>query len=85
MQTVYIDTAVVSFLVADRRQAPMAHQWHVWTEDCVANLRLPCFRVLNFRGSVTLKRQRAILRNERTVDWQPCSMLTVLRRTTGSR
>jgi hypothetical protein len=33
MESVYIDTAVVSFLVARPPAGTMAHQWHVWTED----------------------------------------------------
>jgi hypothetical protein len=42
MQTVYVDTAVVSFLVAHPPAGTTAHQWHVWTEDWW-RMRLPYF------------------------------------------
>jgi hypothetical protein len=78
METVYIDTAVVSFLVARPPAGTMAHQWHVWTEDWW-RLRRPCFEcsisgeVLREadEGDPAMSRQRLAA----------LSTLTVLRRT----
>jgi hypothetical protein len=33
METVYIETSVVSYLVARPPADTLAHQWHVWTKD----------------------------------------------------
>lgn len=33
METVYIETSVVSYLVAQPPPGTLAHQWHVWTQD----------------------------------------------------
>ena len=33
MESVYIETSVVSYLVAQPPQGTLAHQWHPWTED----------------------------------------------------
>jgi len=78
MQSVYIDTAVVSFLVARPPAGTMAHQWHVWTEDWW-RMRLPFFEcsisgeVLReaAEGDPGMSRQRLAA----------LSTLTVLRRT----
>jgi hypothetical protein len=33
MESVYIETTVVSYLVAAPPAGTLAHQWRVWTED----------------------------------------------------
>src|SRR6266404_3146102 len=33
MESVYIETTIVSYLVARPAAGTLAHQWHVWTED----------------------------------------------------
>lgn len=33
MESVYIETSVVSYLVARPPARTVAHQWHVWTKD----------------------------------------------------
>jgi hypothetical protein len=33
METVYIETSVVSYLVAHPPAGTLAHQWHIWTRD----------------------------------------------------
>ena len=42
MDSVYIETSVVSYLVARPPARTVAHQWHVWTEDWW-RLRRPLF------------------------------------------
>ena len=42
METVYIETSVVSYLVARPPADTLAHQWHVWTKDW-RRLRRPGF------------------------------------------
>jgi len=42
VETVYIETSVVSYLVARPRAETVAHQWHVWTQDWW-RLRRPIF------------------------------------------
>ena len=33
METIYIETSVVSYLVARPLARSASHQWHVWTAD----------------------------------------------------
>lgn len=33
MESVYIETTIVSYLVANPAADTLVHQWHVWTED----------------------------------------------------
>ena len=33
MESVYIETSVVSYLVAQPPARTVVHQWHVWTKD----------------------------------------------------
>ena len=42
METVYIETSVVSYLVARPVAGTLAHQWHLWTQDWW-RLRRPAF------------------------------------------
>ncbi len=42
MESVYIETSVVSYLVARPLARTVAHQWHVWTKDWW-RLRRPFF------------------------------------------
>lgn len=42
MESVYIETSVVSYLVARPPARTVAHQWHVWTKDWW-RLRRPFF------------------------------------------
>ncbi|HSY19041.1 MAG TPA: type II toxin-antitoxin system VapC family toxin [Candidatus Acidoferrales bacterium] len=42
MESVYIETSVVSYLVARPPARTLAHQWHVWTKDWW-RLRRPLF------------------------------------------
>ena len=42
MESVYIETSVVSYLVARPATNTLAHQWHVWTQDWW-RLRRPVF------------------------------------------
>jgi len=42
METVYIETTIVSYLVARTKEGSIARQWHVWTDDWW-RLRRPSF------------------------------------------
>ncbi len=42
METVYIETTIVSFLVARPKKETISHQWHIWTVDWW-RLRRPYF------------------------------------------
>ena len=42
MESVYIETSVVSYLVARPPARTVSHQWHVWTKDWW-RLRRPYF------------------------------------------
>ena len=78
METVYIETSVVSYLVARPPARSVAHQWHVWTKDWW-RLRRPCFEcviseeVLREAAAGDPKASRQRL--------DALSTLTVLRRT----
>ncbi len=78
MESVYIDTAVVSFLVARPPAGTMAHQWHVWTEDWWRR-RLPYFEC-SISGEVLLEAAEGDPEMSRQ-RLQALSTLTVLRRT----
>ncbi len=78
METVYIETSVVSYLVARPRAGTIARQWHVWTEDWW-RLRRPFFECVisaevlreAAEGDAEMSRQRL----------EALSTLTMLRRT----
>ena len=78
METVYIETSVVSYLVARPPTRTVAHQWHVWTKDWW-RLRRPYFECVisaevlreAAAGDPKASRQRLDI----------LSTLTVLRRT----
>ncbi|MEY4200635.1 MAG: hypothetical protein RLZZ265_2375 [Verrucomicrobiota bacterium] len=78
MQSVYIETSVVSYLVARPPEDTVAHQWHVWTKDWW-RLRRPFFECVisaevlreAAAGDPQASRQRL----------EALSTLTVLRRT----
>jgi hypothetical protein len=78
MESVYIETSVVSYLVARPPARTVAHQWHVWTEDWW-RLRRPYFEcviseeVLREAAAGDPKASRQRL--------ETLSTLTVLRRT----
>jgi hypothetical protein len=78
MESVYIETSVVSYLVARPPERTVAHQWHVWTKDWW-RLRRPYFECVisaevlreAAAGDAKASRQRLEVLNA----------LTVLRRT----
>jgi hypothetical protein len=78
MESVYIETSVVSYLVARPSARTVAHQWHVWTKDWW-RLRRPYFECVisaevlreAAAGDPKASRQRLDI----------LSTLTVLRRT----
>ena len=78
MESVYIETSVVSYLVARPPARTVAHQWHVWTKDWW-RLRRPYFECVisaevlreAAAGDPKASRQRLDI----------LSTLTVLRRT----
>src|ERR1035437_8843371 len=78
MESVYIETSVVSYLVARPTARPLAQQWHVWTKDWW-RLRRPFFECVisaevlreAAAGDPRASRQRLDI----------LSTLTVLRRT----
>jgi hypothetical protein len=78
MESVYIETSVVSYLVARPPARTVAHQWHVWTKDWW-RLRRPYFECVISEevlreaagGDPKASRQRL----------EALSTLTVLRRT----
>ena len=78
METIYIETSVVSYLVAQPPAGTLAHQWHVWTQDWW-RLRRPGFECVTSpevlreaaEGSPEMSRRRL----------EALSSLTVLRRT----
>jgi len=78
MESVYIETSVVSYLVARPPARTVSHQWHVWTKDWW-RLRRPYFEcvisaeVLREAAAGDLKASRHRL--------EALSTLTVLRRT----
>jgi predicted nucleic acid-binding protein len=78
MESVYIETSVVSYLVARPPARTLAHQWHVWTKDWW-RLRRPYFEcvisaeVLREAAAGDPKASRQRL--------EALSTLTVLRRT----
>ncbi|HZL77898.1 MAG TPA: type II toxin-antitoxin system VapC family toxin [Candidatus Limnocylindrales bacterium] len=78
MESVYIETSVVSYLVARPPARTVAHQWHVWTKDWW-RLRRPFFEcvisaeVLREAAAGDPKANRQRL--------EALSTLTVLRRT----
>ena len=78
MESVYIETSVVSYLVARPSARTVAHQWHVWTKDWW-RLRRPFFEcviseeVLREAAAGDPKASRQRL--------DALSTLTVLRRT----
>lgn len=78
MESVYIETSVVSYLVARPTKHALAQQWHVWTEDWW-RLRRPYFEcviseeVLREAAAGDPKASRQRL--------EALSTLTVLRRT----
>ncbi|MGB8368120.1 MAG: type II toxin-antitoxin system VapC family toxin [Limisphaerales bacterium] len=78
MESVYIETSVVSYPVARPPARTVAHQWHVWTKDWW-RLRRPYFEcviseeVLREAAAGDLKASRQRL--------EALSTLTVLRRT----
>src|ERR1035441_5841082 len=78
MESVYIETSVVSYLAARPPARTVAHQWHVWTEDWW-RLRRPFFEcvispeVLREAAAGDPKASRQRL--------EALSTLTVLRRT----
>ena len=78
MESVYIETSVVSYLVARFPARTVAHQWHVWTKDWW-RLRRPYFEcviseeVLREAAAGDPKASRQRL--------EALSTLTVLRRT----
>jgi len=78
METIYIETTVVSYLVARSQARTVAHQWHVWTKDWW-RLRRPYFEcvisaeVLREAAAGDPKASRQRL--------EALSTLTVLRRT----
>ena len=80
METVYIETSVVSYLVARPPANTLAHQWHVWTKDWW-RLRRPGFECVisaevsreAAAGDPKASRQRL----------EVLSTLTELRRTPG--
>jgi hypothetical protein len=78
MESVYIETSVVSYLVARPPARTVAHQWHVWTKDWW-RLRRPYFEcvisaeVLREAAAGDPKASRQRL--------EALSPLTVLRRT----
>ena len=82
MESVYIETSVVSYLVARPPARTVAHQWHVWTSDWW-RLRRPFFECVISEevlreaaaGDPKASRQRlealstlTVLRRTRTVD-----------------
>jgi predicted nucleic acid-binding protein len=82
MESVYIETSVVSYLVAHPPARTLAHQWHVWTKDWW-RLRRPYFECVisaevlreAAAGDPKASRQRlevlstlTVLRRTRTVD-----------------
>ena len=78
MESVYIETSVVSYLVARPLARTVAHQWHVWTKDWW-RLRRPFFECVISEevlreaaaGDAKLSQKRL----------EALSTLTVLRRT----
>ena len=78
MESVYIETSVVRYLVARPKTRTVAHQWHVWTKDWW-RLRRPYFEcvisaeVLREAADGDPKASRQRL--------EVLSTLTVLRRT----
>ncbi|MCX8089920.1 MAG: type II toxin-antitoxin system VapC family toxin [Verrucomicrobiae bacterium] len=78
MQTVYIETTVVSFLVARTQAGTLAYQWHVWTRDWW-RLRRPYFESVTspevLREAASGDAEMSRLRLE------ALSSLTLLRRT----
>src|SRR6266568_7989097 len=78
MESFYIETSVVSYLVARPPARTVAHQWHVWTKDWW-RLRRPYFECVisaevlreAAAGDAKLSRQRL----------EALSTLTVVRRT----
>ena len=76
MESVYIETSVVSYLVARPPAGTLAHQWHVWTEDWW-RLRRPFFEC-----SISLEVLREAAAGDAKSSRQRLeilSMLTVLR------
>ncbi len=81
METIYIETTVVSYLVARPPARTVSHQWHVWTKDWW-RLRRPYFECVispevlreSAAGDAKMSRQRL----------EALSTLTVLRRTPAS-
>ena len=78
MESVYIETSMVSYLVARPRARTLAHQWHIWTKDWW-RLRRPFFECVI---SAEVLREAAVGDPKASrLRLEALSTLTVLRRT----
>jgi hypothetical protein len=78
MESVYIETSMVSYLVARPRTRTLAHQWHVWTKDWW-RLRRPFFECVI--SAEVLREAAAGHPKASRQRLETLSTLTVLRRT----
>ena len=78
MESVYVETSVVNYLVARPPARTVAHQWHVWTKDWW-RLRRPYFECV-ISGEVLREAAAGDAKASRQ-RLEILSALTVLRRT----
>jgi len=78
MQSVYVETSVVSYLVARPPENTVAHQWHVWTKDWW-RVRRPYFECVI--SAEVLREAAAGDPQSSRQRLEALSTLTVLRRT----